>query len=57
MKIKDVMEWLIIADEDLYSAKILNQQVRRPYEIICYHLIMRQKRKILKNNCVCPNVI
>jgi HEPN domain-containing protein len=37
MKIKDVMEWLIIADEDLYSAQILNQQVRRPYEIICYH--------------------
>jgi HEPN domain-containing protein len=37
MKIKDVMEWFLIADEDLYSAQILNQQVRRPYEIICYH--------------------
>ncbi|MDR0474071.1 MAG: HEPN domain-containing protein [Treponema sp.] len=37
MKIKDVMEWLLIADEDLYSAQILNQQARRPYEIICYH--------------------
>jgi HEPN domain-containing protein len=37
MKIKDVMEWLLIADEDLYSAQILNQQERRPYEIICYH--------------------
>ena len=37
MKIKDVIEWIMIADEDLYSAKILNEQIRRPYEIICYH--------------------
>jgi len=37
MKIKDIAEWLLIADEDFYSAQILNQQVRRPYEIICYH--------------------
>ena len=37
MKIKDVTEWLIIADEDLYSAQILNEQIRKPYEIICYH--------------------
>ena len=37
MKIKDVMEWLQIADDDLYSAKMLNELVRKPYEIICYH--------------------
>ena len=37
MKIKDIVEWLLIADEDFYSAQILNQQERRPYEIICYH--------------------
>ena len=37
MKIKDVMEWIQIADDDLYSAKTLNESVRRPYEIICYH--------------------
>ena len=27
----------MIADEDLYSAKILSEQIRKPYEIICYH--------------------
>jgi len=37
MKIKDVIEWIMIADEDLYSAKILSEQIRKPYEIICYH--------------------
>jgi HEPN domain-containing protein len=37
MKIKDVLEWLQLADEDLYSAKLLNQANRKPYEIICYH--------------------
>ena len=37
MKINDVKEWLQIADEDLYSAKILNESIRKPKEIICYH--------------------
>ena len=41
MKIKDVMEWIQIASEDLHSAKILNDayydKVRKPFEIICYH--------------------
>jgi HEPN domain-containing protein len=37
MKIKDVIEWIRIAEDDLYSAKVLNEQVRKPYEIICYH--------------------
>jgi HEPN domain-containing protein len=37
MKIKDVIEWIQIADEDLYSAQMLNELVRKPYEIICYH--------------------
>ena len=37
MKIKDVIEWIQIADDDLYSAKTLNESVRKPYEIICYH--------------------
>jgi len=37
MKIKDVIEWIQIAEDDLYSAKILYEQVRKPYEIICYH--------------------
>ena len=37
MKINDIKEWLQIADEDLYSANILFESVRRPKEIICYH--------------------
>lgn len=37
MKINDVKEWLQIADEDVYSAKILNESIRKPKEIICYH--------------------
>jgi len=41
MKIKDVMEWMQIASEDLHSAKILNDayydKMRKPFEIICYH--------------------
>ena len=37
MKIKDVIEWLEIANDDFYSAQVLNESVRKPYEIICYH--------------------
>jgi HEPN domain-containing protein len=37
MNNENVVEWLQLADEDLYSAKILNEAARKPYEIICYH--------------------
>ena len=37
MKINDVIEWIQIAEEDFYSAQILNQADRKPFEIICYH--------------------
>jgi HEPN domain-containing protein len=37
MKINDVIEWIQIAEEDLYSAQLLNQAERKPFEIICYH--------------------
>ena len=37
MNIEDVKEWMQVADDDLYSAKILNEAVHRPVEIICYH--------------------
>ena len=37
MDIEEIKEWLRIADDDLYSAKILNEAVHKPYEIICYH--------------------
>jgi HEPN domain-containing protein len=37
MNNENVKEWLQLADDDLYSAKILNEAVRRLFEIICYH--------------------
>jgi HEPN domain-containing protein len=37
MKIKDVIEWMQIADDDFDSAKILHESDRKHYEIICYH--------------------
>ncbi|MDR2797369.1 MAG: HEPN domain-containing protein [Treponema sp.] len=37
MNNENVKEWLQLADDDLYSAKILNEAARKPYEIICYH--------------------
>jgi HEPN domain-containing protein len=37
MEIEDVAEWIQLADDDLYSAQILNGAVRKVYEIICYH--------------------
>ena len=37
MNNEDVKEWFQLADDDLYSAKILNEAIRKPYEIICYH--------------------
>jgi len=37
MKLNEVREWFQIAEEDFYTAQILNNQVRKPNEIICYH--------------------
>jgi HEPN domain-containing protein len=37
MEIEDVIEWIQLADDDFDSAKLLNEAVRRHYEIICYH--------------------
>jgi HEPN domain-containing protein len=37
MNIEDVAEWIQIADDDFDSAKLLNEAVRKHYEIICYH--------------------
>jgi len=37
MKINDVVEWIQIAEDDLYSAQLLNKADRKPFEIICYH--------------------
>jgi len=37
MKLDEVKEWYQIAGEDFYTAQIMNNQVRKPIEIICYH--------------------
>ena len=37
MKIKDVVEWIQIPDDDIYSAQILSEALHKPFEIICYH--------------------
>jgi HEPN domain-containing protein len=36
MNINDVKEWMIIADADFDSAKILNESIRKYREVICY---------------------
>jgi HEPN domain-containing protein len=37
MNNENVKGWRQLAENDLYSEKILNEATRRPYEIICYH--------------------
>jgi predicted DNA-binding protein (MmcQ/YjbR family) len=37
MNNENVKEWLQLADDDLYSAKTLNEANRKHYKIICYH--------------------
>ena len=56
MNSEDVKEWLQIADEDLYSAKILNEAVRKPVEIICYHCAQAVE-KYLKGFLIYHDVI
>jgi HEPN domain-containing protein len=47
MNINDVKEWMIIADADFESAKILNESVRKYREVICY-LCTQATEKYLK---------
>ena len=47
MNINDVKEWMLIADEDFDSAKILNESVQRHMEVICY-LCAQATEKYLK---------
>jgi len=56
MKINDVIEWIQIAEDDLYSAKTLNESVRKPYEIICYHCAQATE-KYLKGYLAYNNII
>ena len=47
MNIKDVKEWMIIADDDFDSAKILNAADKKHMEVICY-LCAQAAEKYLK---------
>jgi HEPN domain-containing protein len=47
MNTEDVIEWITIAENDFYSAKILNEAVRKPFEVICY-LCAQSVEKYLK---------
>jgi HEPN domain-containing protein len=53
---ENVKEWLQLADDDLYSAKILNEATRKPYEIICYHCA-HATEKYLKGYLTFKNII
>ena len=37
MNLIDAVEWIQLAQDDLFTAKTMYQQVRKPLEIICYH--------------------
>jgi len=56
MNIDDVIEWLEIADNDFDSAILLNEAVRKHYEIICYHCAQAIE-KYLKAYLIFNNII
>jgi HEPN domain-containing protein len=56
MNNENVKEWLQLADDDLYSAKILNEAARKSYEIICYHCAQATE-KCLKGYLTFKNII
>jgi HEPN domain-containing protein len=55
MDIEDVKEWIKYADNDLDSAKILNEAVRKHSEIICY-LCAQAVEKYLKGYLIYQNI-
>ena len=55
MNLFDAIEWIKISEEDLYSAKILMNQVRKPLEIICY-LCAQSAEKLLKGFITYHNI-
>jgi HEPN domain-containing protein len=56
MNSNDVKEWMIIADDDFDSAKILNESVRKHNEVICY-LCAQAAEKYLKTVISVPDKI
>ena len=51
MKIAEVKEWIFLAENDLYSAKVLFSQSRKPLEVISY-LCSQSAEKYLKGYLV-----
>ena len=56
MNIEDAMEWVIIADDDFDSAKLLNEAKRKHYEIICYHCAQAVE-KYLKGYLIFKDIV
>jgi HEPN domain-containing protein len=56
MHIEDVLEWIKIAEYDYDSAKILNEAVRKHYEVICY-LCAQATEKYLKGFLTSKDII
>jgi HEPN domain-containing protein len=56
MNINDAKEWMIIAEADFDSAKILNESVRKHREVICY-LCAQATEKYLKCYLTYNNII
>ena len=56
MEIEDVAEWMQLADDNLYSAQILNEAPRKPYEIICYQCAQAAE-KYLKGYLIFRDIV
>jgi len=56
MNNEEVREWLEVADRDLDSALLLNEAVRRHFEVICY-LCAQAVEKYLKGFLVFNDIV
>ena len=56
MNNENVKDWLQLADDDLYSAKLLSEAVHKPFEIICYHCAQAAE-KYLKGYLTYRNIV
>ena len=56
MNNEEVQEWLEVADRDLDSALLLNEAVRRHFEVICYHCAQAVE-KYLKGYLVFNDIV
>jgi HEPN domain-containing protein len=56
MSIDDAKEWIVIADSDFDSARLLNESARKHFEIICYHC-SQAAEKYLKGYLVYNEIV